>query len=366
MSTALTGTSADLGLSFSSGFRTALGEVNASGGIHGRKVELLLLDDGYEPSHVAANIQKLIDDGVIAIAGNVGTPTAVVTANLCDGADMLFFAPFTGANFLRAAPYSSHIFHIRASYQEEMAELAKLLVDEMQIRPNRIGLITQRDAFGDAGFNAVVGALSAYGVSNPSTIVHGRFARNSLNVQNAVAEILLADPPVEAVIFVGTAAPGAKAIQLLRQHRYRGRFATISFVNVLKLAEFAGSDAEGVISSMVVPLPSTDDPLAVAFREAASQFGPADARPDVRSPVALEGYAAAKSLIRLLRECGPRISRSELLSHTRRESGLGVYFALEGRTSNEGVDLSRRVWRAMVRGQALVEISNESHAGESK
>src|SRR5687768_7775370 len=80
MSGALSGPAAALGQGMKAGIEAYFARVNAAGGVHGRKLRFVAVDDGYEPSRAAANVRKLIDeDQVFAILGNPGTPTASVS-----------------------------------------------------------------------------------------------------------------------------------------------------------------------------------------------------------------------------------------------------------------------------------------------
>jgi hypothetical protein len=78
MSTALEGPTSYLGVNVRDGIETAIHEINQSGGIHGHTIRLVCLDDGYEPQRTIPNIYKLAnEENVLAIIGDVGTPTAV-------------------------------------------------------------------------------------------------------------------------------------------------------------------------------------------------------------------------------------------------------------------------------------------------
>jgi len=76
-SAALTGPAKELGLDMRMGVQTYFDQVNKSGGVHGRKLVLKSLDDGYEATRAAANTKTLINqDGAFALLGYVGTPTS--------------------------------------------------------------------------------------------------------------------------------------------------------------------------------------------------------------------------------------------------------------------------------------------------
>ena len=113
-SAALTGPAAQLGIQFRDGAVLYFNQVNAKGGVNGRKIELKTLDDGYEPEKTAANTKKLIADDVFALFGYIGTPTSVAALPLATEAKTPFFAPFTGAQVLRE-PFNRYAIHVRAS-----------------------------------------------------------------------------------------------------------------------------------------------------------------------------------------------------------------------------------------------------------
>src|SRR5207244_13277298 len=104
------------------GIDTYFDFINDQGGINGRKVRVVALDDGYEPDRALANMKELVEQrNVFAIIGNVGTPTAEKTVPYALEKNLLFFGAFTGAPLLRKDPPDRYVFNVRASYEEETA-----------------------------------------------------------------------------------------------------------------------------------------------------------------------------------------------------------------------------------------------------
>src|ERR1039458_9280967 len=131
-SVALTGPAAALGIEMRTGAKVYFDYVNSRGGIHGRKIELRTLDDGYEPSRTAPNTKKLIEeDGVFVLFGYVGTPTAAAALPIFTQARVPFFGAFTGAELLRD-PFNAYIFNVRASYYDETERIVEQLVSQRQ------------------------------------------------------------------------------------------------------------------------------------------------------------------------------------------------------------------------------------------
>ena len=101
MSGALTGASASLGLELRSGMQAWFDHVNRNGGVHGRRIELKVYDDGYNPEPAIYNTLQLIErDGALALLGYVGTPTVTRVLPLLkmyENENVLLFFPFSGA-----------------------------------------------------------------------------------------------------------------------------------------------------------------------------------------------------------------------------------------------------------------------------
>jgi branched-chain amino acid transport system substrate-binding protein len=107
---ALEGPAAALGSGMRDGILAAFAEANKAGGVNGRKLELLSVDDGYDPNKSIEATKKLLnDDKVFALIGPVGTPTSSATQPIATENGVPFIGPFTGAEFLRnpSSPTSS-------------------------------------------------------------------------------------------------------------------------------------------------------------------------------------------------------------------------------------------------------------------
>src|ERR1700675_3616713 len=128
---ALEGPSSALGQGMRQGILAAFAEINAKGGVHGRKLKLVSRDDGYDPDRSVAQTTKLIeDDKVFALIGAVGTPTAVATIPISSARNVPVIGPFTGAEFLRA-PELHNVVNIRASYRAEAEAWIKHLTEDL-------------------------------------------------------------------------------------------------------------------------------------------------------------------------------------------------------------------------------------------
>ncbi|WP_020674529.1 ABC transporter substrate-binding protein [Geopsychrobacter electrodiphilus] len=354
MSTVLSGPAAELGLEMQRGVLAALEQINRTGGFQGRQLRLITYDDGYEPARTAPNMHRLLEeDHVLAVIGNVGTPTAIASLPQIRAQQTLFFAPFSGAGGLRRIPPERYVINVRASYAEEITLMVDALVEGGGLRPEEIAFFTQRDGYGDAGYVGGFAALKRHGLQNETQVLHVRYRRNTLAVENALADLLLADPPPRALIMVGAYAPCAKFIRLARQSGFDALLLNVSFVGSSALVRELGSAGEGVVITQVVPHPLESQlPLVRDYRAALKVH---DQQPP--SFVSLEGYFALRTLLAGLEKAPEPLNRETLidgLEHLGRfDLGLGTALQL----TSEDHQASHHVWPTWVKNGRVVSAS---------
>jgi ABC-type branched-subunit amino acid transport system substrate-binding protein len=363
MSTALTGPAAQLGLDMRLGVEAAFHEANLAGGIHGRKLRLIVLDDGYEPSRTAPNMHELIEvHEVLAVIGNVGTPTAVAAIPIANTKKTALFGALTGAGVLRKTPPDRYAINYRASYAQETAAMVDALVDEAGVKVEEIAFFTQRDAYGDAGQIGGITAMKRHGLTDDMPIAQGRYQRNTTAVENGLADILDAETPVRAVIMVGSYEPCAEFIRLAREFDFNPIFMNVSFVGSESLCGTLGADGEGVIITQVVPHPLAELPVTKAYLEAL-QVLDSEAAPTFGS---LEGYIAGRIMIDALQSVEGELTRENTVDAL---EGLGTFDIGLGHDLELGQDRHQacnRVWPTVIRDGRVVpykwsELQNAIH-----
>jgi ABC-type branched-subunit amino acid transport system substrate-binding protein len=296
MSAPLTGPAKELGRMMKTGVEVAFAAVNEAGGVRSRKLKLLALDDGYEPTRTLAVMKELAEQKhVFGFIGNVGTPTAVVAVPYAVEHRMLFFGPFTGAPLLRKDPPDRYVFNYRASYAEETAATVRHLVEVKRIKPHDIAVFAQADAYGDAGFEGVARVMRRYG-RDQTKILRLAYQRNTSDVGEAVTE-LSKHSNIRAVVCVATYKAAAKLIEKMREKSSDIIFTNVSFVGSNALAEELASlgprFAQGAIVTQVVPLPQSSASAVLRYQDLLRKFAPGE-KPDF---VSLEGYLAGTLLV---------------------------------------------------------------------
>jgi ABC-type branched-subunit amino acid transport system substrate-binding protein len=341
MSNALSGPAAGLGTQLKAGVDAYLAKINASGGVHGRKIVLVSKDDGYEPARTAAATEELINaDQAFALMGYVGTPTSSAAVPLASKAGVPYLFPFTGAEFLRN-PVNKWVFNVRASYFDETEAMVERLTKDLGVK--KIAVFIQDDGFGEAGKAGINRALHK---RDMKLAAEARYKRNTMDVDEGVAKMKAAQP--EAIVFVGTYKQLAAVVKKSRAAGLNARFLTVSFIGTSEFIAEAGADGEGVIITQVMPSP--DDASVPIVKQYLADMKGANV-----GYTSLEGYVNAVVLVEALKKAGPNPTRAALLaaleSHNADIGGLKIAFSP---TNHQG---SGAVFLTQVKGGKAVPIS---------
>ena len=298
------------------GARLLFDALNARGGIGGQKLELVVLDDAFDPQRAADNAKALIDKGVIALFLTRGTPHNQRILPLLAEFKLPLVGPSTGAMALHK-PVNRWLFNVRAPYQREAEKAVRYLVN---FGATRIGLIQVDDSFGD---DAAAGALRAFGSGKPS--VHEKYNRDNPDFTPIVRKLVAAD--VQAVLFLGSGTSVVEGIRTLRSAGSRAQVVTLSNNASAGFVKQLGQWAYGTIFTQVFP---SERSMSVPMVKEAADMLRAAGKGDL-TPAMLEGFASAKVLVEGLR----RAAAAKDLSRN------GLQRALEGMTQYDlgGLDL---------------------------
>lgn len=338
------GPAKELGRQMKLGLDTAFGAINDAGGIDGRQLRLVAVDDGYEPGRTVDAMKTLVEkNSVFGIVGNVGTPTAEKALPYALQQRMLFFGAFTGAGLLRRDPPDRYVFNYRASYAEETEATVKYLVKVRRLKPEQIAVFAQQDGYGDSGFAGVVKAVRALN-ADPDKILRLNYTRNTVDVDGAIAALRAHKGPIRAVIMVPTYRAAAKFIEKTRDIYPGMIYTNVSFVGSTALAEelklLGAKYAEGVIVTQVVPALDGYSSFVLDYKNALARQFPGEAA----DYVSLEGYVAGNLLAEGLRRTGPQVDTEKLVealeSLRNYDAGLGTLLSF-GRTEHQA---SHKVW----------------------
>ncbi|MBN3818549.1 ABC transporter substrate-binding protein [Paraburkholderia sp. Se-20369] len=302
MVNAQTGDAGGLGRELRIGAQAVFDDANAHGGVHGRKIELVVADDRYEPDRtIDATLEMIEQRHVFALFGYVGTPTTTAVLPIIQDAGIPLVGAFTGAMALRK-PVVPEVFNVRASYADETRALVERFIAHDGAR--RFAVFYQDDGSGLAVLAGTRLALQRHGLDIVAT---GTFRRGTTAVDTGLASVLGGRPDV--VIMIGPYTPIAAFIRAARREGLKARLATVSFVGTDNLLNLMGADADGTLISQVVPPPqSSRDVIRDCTRLIEGHF------PGERAGVVnIEGCIDAKIMLLGLERAGPSLTRAALM-----------------------------------------------------
>ena len=250
---------------------------------------------------------------------------------------------FTGANLLRRDPPDRYVFNYRASYAEETDAEVRYLMKVRRVRPEQIAVFAQQDAYGDAGFAGVAKAIRSLRLDD-AAILRLNYRRNTVDVDDAVAQLRAHRLPIKAIVMVATYRAAAKFIEKTRDLFPAMIYTNVSFVGSTALADelmlLGPRYASGVIVTQVVPAVDSYATAILEYKSALSKYFPGET-PDY---VSLEGFVTARVLVEALKRSGPQLDTEKLVdsleSLRNLDLGLGTPVSF-GRTEHQAV---HKVW----------------------
>jgi branched-chain amino acid transport system substrate-binding protein len=328
MSAAFRGPSAGLGIELYRGAQAYYTEINQKGGVHGRPISVVALDDGYEPTPCIKNTIELVEkEQVFFLSNYVGTPTlsrALPVIKRYADRHVILVGNFTGAQPQREEPYVDQVFNIRASYRQEMMAL----VDRFwQTGARRFGVFYQIDAYGRSGTDGVARGLAQRGATIAAEATYVRHATFASDMSPAVQALRKAG--VEVVLCTGAYQGCGAFVRTARDLGWTVPISNVSFVGseamlslLVNHGKSTGRDyTRGLVNSQVVP--SYDDlslPAVVEYRTLMDRHNP-QVPAALRDPQhaaeplsfrSLEGFVNAQVIVEALRRSGANPTRAGL------------------------------------------------------
>ena len=304
MSAPFSGPNGAYGKEMKEGAMAYFSQLNAAGGIHGRKVELVALDDGYETEKAVANTRKLINEQkIFALMAYYGSTPTTEAMKVFSEARVPLLGTISGAGSLRT-PVNRYMFHLRASYADETEAIVNHLVG---LGITQIAVFYQNDGFGKSGLDGVVATLARHKLK---PVAVGSVERNSLDVAAAVTQIAKGNP--QAVIMATLYKPTAEFVRQMRKAGQAPQFSTLSPIGAdLLVAEMGAKEAHGIGISQVMPYPWNDTtPVVKEYHKAVQAY----AKHSNYSYYGIEGFLNAKLVGEALKKVGKDPTREKLVN----------------------------------------------------
>lgn len=303
--------------------------VNGHGGVNGQSIQLISMDDKFEPKLAATNAKALIDQGVVALFFSRGTPHSQAIMPLLTEVGVPLIAPSTGAMLLHK-PVHPWVFNVRATYQKEAERAVKHL---MSVGMERIALLQADDSFGDDG---AIGALTGFAAVGKQPVVRIKYDRSKPDFGPVVPQIIKAD--AQAVVFIGSGTHVVDGVAQLRAAGSQAQIVTLSNNASSGFIKALQGNARGMVVSQVFP---SERSMAVPLVKELYDLLGSKSGTEV-TPAMLEGFAAAKVLVEGLKRAGKNPTRERLRAamETFKRVDIGGLELSYSSTNHTGLDYS--------------------------
>ncbi len=330
-SAALSGPAQELGKDMQLGATIYFNQVNAQGGVNGRKIVLESMDDGFEPKRSVENAKKLIDEkNVLALFLFRGTANAEALMPVIAEKRTPMFAG-VGSSIKMHEPMNRYMFNLRAPVQVEVRSVVAQLASQ---GIKDVAVIYTDDGFGKDALDGANKAFAKYDIK-PRAVAS--IPRGQTNVDGAVDEVAKAAPSAT----LGFCIPKicADIVKKLRAKGSLTQFFSLSNTSSGAYVKELGEYGRGVVVTQVMPYPfDARDPIGRGFQ----QFAREAKLPETYT--AMEGYLSARIMTEALRRAGRNPTRESLVqafeSMQLNLGGFNVGYSPKTRTGSEFVDLT--------------------------
>jgi branched-chain amino acid transport system substrate-binding protein len=335
MWTPLTGPTALLGTSERDAIEIAIDEVNAAGGVNGRKIKLIVYDDAGSPQEAMTSVRRLTDqDGVFALIAGSTSGSTLPVIPLVNKSKIPFVSSIS-SNRKLLDPFSHYIFRV---YANEVAHADGIVKYALSKGIKKPAIIYNSNDYGVGGQEEVSALL---GKENMPLVAKERYNQTD---QDFSAQLIRIKESGADSMFVWAFA--AEAGIIVRQAREQGLTIPIyggAGISTPLFTKAVGSLGKGIVSAYVVPdLPdSSTKPAVVQYRDALKKKYPNSLPPGRPNEYDLGGYAALKIFAAALAKAGSDPTRESLIAalETLKDFDVGVVFPVTyTATKHEGTD----------------------------
>ncbi|MEZ5663585.1 MAG: ABC transporter substrate-binding protein [Burkholderiaceae bacterium] len=270
------------------GIRAALDEVNGKGGINGRQVDLLTLDDAYSYSGFKTRLKEALGRKAVALLSPIGSPTlkSVLDDKLLDSNDIVILNTLPGASVLRE-PGHPRLFHVRAGDEQQ---IRKIVEHARALTIKSMGVLYQDIPVGSSGFTSAQVAAADGGGMKVDGVQSGTDPASI-----AAAAKAIADARPQSVLAIGSPRFMGESVKALRAAGVSQQIFTLSYLPAPAMHKIAGPGARGVGIAQAFPNPTgVVKPLQRRFQAAMKA-----SHPELKgyTPVHMEGYVTARVFI---------------------------------------------------------------------
>ena len=299
----LTGPVALGGQEISAGARLYVQHINHQGGVHGRQIELLVEDDGYQPPRTIAALRKLVDrDRVFCFVGNVGSSTTMATFPLLQQEQIPLLFPLA-FNTSMYTPPRRYVFALDPTYAIQSWIMVKYILDIEYAESPRLAVLYQDDDYGRDGLRGLRDAAAHHDLP---IVAEASYRAGAVDFSTQVLN--LKQSGATHVILWTLIREAAAILREARQMGWHPQFIGGNTTGDDQVVELAGSASRGFKATALVDIWG-DSEKARQYHRLIEKYDPGHRPVQYHSG----GFAVAQGLVEVLRRAGRNLTREKLV-----------------------------------------------------
>ncbi|HEY3247369.1 MAG TPA: ABC transporter substrate-binding protein [bacterium] len=300
----LSGGAAFWGVPVTGGMDAWIKFINDGGGINGRKLRLVALDDGYLPPRAVVNVRELVDRvGIFALVGLLGSANAFAVRDFVVENQVIWVNPLADANMWAGFRNKRSLFVTYVSYVDEGRLLTDYAAKNLGVKT--VAVFYQNDLFGQKGLLGVKRGAAAAKIkvvaAVPYELTDREFGAHAVKLRESGAD---------AVVIYANPTAGALVVRGMTQIGFTPKLLSTSALADPAMFALAGDAWNGVTLAAYFPLPGTD-PKVDETLATITRINPALARQPFN---AVAGVAFLEPFLEGLRRAGPNLTRSSFIA----------------------------------------------------
>lgn len=278
-------------------------DLNAKGGINGRKIEWLVENDSYNAQQTIAVTKKLVDrDGVFALVSTLGTATNLAVLPFLNQRKVPLINP-AGGHALLNDPKDNNVFGLFPLGPANGTAIANYALDKMQAK--RIAIFYQNDQFGQDPRDGVNEVLKARGLSS---VAEASYVPSDIDVSSQAIKLRDANP--DTVVLAAIPKHGALFLQEAAKLGWKPKFIGLNTMGDPYTGELAGSAINGVTVAIFSAVSTMPNDLVKRANETILKYHP-QTKPGYWTYL---GYAGAAVFAEGAKRAGTDLTREKLIA----------------------------------------------------
>lgn len=316
--------------------------------------KLIVKDDKYKPQQTVQNVNEFVlDKEVVALIGNIGTPTSNVILPILKEHNLILFGPYTGGSILREQDELA--FNYRPSYFSEAYYIVKNLIKK-GLKTEDIVIFSQNDTYGQSGFLGAKKALSEYFSHTHKFVTHVRYERGTNNVEKALSYLYDLEKDPKVVLMISTEKQAIKFINLAKDDFPHLKYFHLSPVRIKAIQKQIQPYENNFYVTQLVPPLNSKLKIIKEYKRILHQFYP-NAIPNKTS---LEGFIVAKLFVSGVKSSKKsKIKREDLYTIFKKLKDINIGLGFISDFQNNEREYASSIWLTTVRDKKEISISWE-------